>query len=263
MSRSVRLPVNGFKIALRGNRRQIGLWTSLCSNIVAELVGDTGFDWVVLDTEHAPNEPADILAQLQAMQGGTAEAVVRPPANDAVMIKRVLDVGARTLLIPFVQDAAEAAAAVVATRYPPAGIRGVSTAPRANRYGRVAGYHGTASDDICVVVQLETRNALTQLEAIAAVEGVDALFIGPSDLAADLGHLADSAHPEVQEAIADGCRRSLAAGRPIGILAPVEADARRYFEMGFGFVAIGSDVGVLASGCAGLLSRMQAAIGSD
>ena len=257
------LPPNPFKAALHENRRQIGLWSGLCSNVVAEVLAHAGYDWIVVDGEHAPNDPLSVLGQLQGLNGGTAEPVVRVPWNDAVAIKRVLDIGGRSLLVPFVQSEQEARQAVAATRYPPQGIRGVSVSHRGNRFGRVPGYLQTAQNDICVLVQLETRAALARLEAIAAVEGVDGLFIGPSDLAADLGHLGDSAHPEVQAAIADACARARAAGKAAGILAPVEADARRYFEMGFAFVAVGSDVGLLAAGSTNLLNRMREAIGEE
>jgi 4-hydroxy-2-oxoheptanedioate aldolase len=254
-------PPNRLKAALREQRRQIGLWSSLCSNVVAELLGYAGYDWIVVDTEHAPSEPLDVLSQLQALATGTAEPVVRVAWNDAVLIKRLLDIGARSLLVPMVQSADEARAAVAATRYPPHGVRGVSVSHRANRFGRVPGYLHNAEKEICVLLQLETRVALGGLEAIAAVEGVDGLFIGPSDLAADLGHLGNAAHADVQAAIADACARIRAAGKPAGILAPVEADARRYFEMGFTFVAVGSDVGLLAAGSTSLAARMREAIG--
>ena len=249
--------MNSFKQALAANHTLLGLWCSLASPIATEIVGDTGFDWVLLDTEHAPNDPAHILALLQAMRGAPAEPIVRPAANDPVLIKRLMDVGARTLLIPMVDDAQQARAAVAATRYPPAGIRGVASAPRASRYGRTAGYHAGAADEACVLVQLETRRALTQLEAIAAVEGIDGIFIGPSDLAADLGHLANAGHPDVQAAITDAFERARAAGKPAGILTPVEADAKRYLAMGFTFVAVGSDQGLLASSSTALLNRMR------
>lgn len=255
------LPPNRLKAALAAGRRQIGLWSSLCSNVVAEVLAYAGYDWIVVDTEHAPSAPLDVLAQLQGLAAGTAEPVVRVAWNDTVLLKRLLDIGARSLLIPFVQSAAEARRAVAATRYPPEGVRGVSVAQRANRFGRVAGYLPHAAEQICVLVQLETREALVELEAIAATEGVDGLFIGPSDLAAALGHLGDAAHPEVQQAIGDACQRVRAAGKPAGILAPVEADARRYFQMGFTFVAIGSDVGILAAGSTALAARMREAIG--
>jgi 4-hydroxy-2-oxoheptanedioate aldolase len=173
--------------------------------------------------------------------------VVRVPWNDAVAIKRVLDIGGRTLLVPFVQSAAEARQAVAATRYPPKGIRGVSVAHRGNRFGRLSTYMKDAEQVICLLVQLETRAALDQIEEIAAIEGVDGIFIGPSDLAADLGHLGNAGHPEVQAAIAEACERIRAAGKPAGILTGVEADARRYLQSGFTFVAVGSDVGLLAA----------------
>jgi len=255
------LPPNTFKAALNEGRRQIGLWSSLCSNIAAEIIAGSGFDWIVLDSEHAPNEVPGLLSQLQAMATSTTEPVVRIPWNDAVTIKRVLDIGARSLLIPFVQNAEEARAAVAATRYPPLGIRGVSVGPRANRYGRVSGYHHVAHESVCVIVQIETRSTCTQIEAIAEVEGIDGIFIGPSDLAADLGHLANPRHPEVQTAIADACARIRAAGKASGMLTGDPEEACRYLAAGFTFVAMGSDAGVLASATAKLaaMGKEQAA----
>jgi 2-keto-3-deoxy-L-rhamnonate aldolase RhmA len=173
---------------------------------------------------------------------------VRPPWNDLVLVKRYLDVGAQTLLIPFVQSADEAARAVSSMRYPPHGVRGVAAAQRANRYGRAADYFTRVHDELCLLVQLETRQALAALEAIAAVEGVDGLFFGPSDLAADLGHLGNPRHPDVQDALAAACARARRAGKAAGTLAPVEEDARRYLEMGFAFVAVGTDIGLLRHG---------------
>ncbi|HEY4084385.1 MAG TPA: HpcH/HpaI aldolase/citrate lyase family protein [Bryobacteraceae bacterium] len=246
------LPPNTFKAAIASGTEQIGLWSSLCSNIATEIIAGSGFDWIVLDTEHAPNEVPGLLSQLQAMHGSPTEPVVRVAWNDTVIIKRVLDIGARTLLIPFVQNAEEARAAVAATRYPPRGVRGVSVGPRANRYGRVPGYHHTAHESICVIVQIETRSACSQIEAIAAVEGIDGIFIGPSDLAADLGHLANPKHPEVQAAIADACKRIRAAGKGAGMLTGDPEEACRYLANGFTFVAMGSDAGVLAGATAKL-----------
>ncbi len=263
MSTAASLPPNALKAALREQRPQIGLWSSLCSNVVTEVLSYAGYDWIVVDTEHAPSGPMDVLAQLQGLAAGTAEPVVRVAWNDAVLIKRLLDIGARSLMVPFVQSAAEARAAVAATRYPPHGIRGVSVVHRANRFGRVPGYLQTAQQDICVLVQLETRSALAALEDIAAIDGVDGLFIGPSDLAADFGHLGNAAHADVQGAIADACARIRAAGKPAGIITSVEADARRYFDLGFTFVAVGSDAGILAAGSSNLVARMRAAIGGD
>src|SRR5215813_5136151 len=256
-STSIALAPNLFKAAIAGKKQQIGLWSALCSNIAAEIVAGAGFDWVVIDTEHAPNDIPDVLRQLQAMARGTAEPVVRCTWNDAVIIKRILDVGARSVLVPFVQNAEEARRAVAATRYPPHGIRGFSAAPRANLFGRVANYHGRAHEEICVLVQIETRAALAEIEAIAAIEGVDGIFIGPGDLAADLGHLANAAHSEVQTAIADGCARIRAAGKPAGILAPDLDQAVRCLQSGFTFVAVGSDVGILSQGTNSLVARYR------
>lgn len=236
---------NAFKRALAQGKTQIGLWSSLCSNIGAEIVAESGFDWILLDTEHSPNEIPILVTQLQAMMRGTATPIVRPAWNDAVLIKRILDAGAPALLIPFVQNAEEAKRAVAATRYPPLGIRGVSGSNRAARYGRIKDYLQKANDEVCVLVQVETRSALEQLEAIASVPGVDGVFIGPADLAASFGHTGNQLHPEVQTAIEDAARRLKKVGKAAGILTPVEEDARRYLSWGYTFVAVGSDVGLL------------------
>jgi 4-hydroxy-2-oxoheptanedioate aldolase len=240
------LPHNKFKHALAQGRLQIGLWCSLCSNITAEVVADSGFDWLLLDSEHSPNEVPDLLQQLQAVARGTATPIVRPPWNDVVMIKRMLDIGAPSLLIPYVQNAEEARRAVAATRYPPEGVRGVTASGRAARYGRVKDYLKAAHTELCLLLQVETRTALDQLEAIASVEGVDGVFIGPSDLAASLGHVGNPQHPEVQAALEDAVRRLTAIGRPAGILTANEDEARRYIGWGYLFVAVGSDLGLLA-----------------
>ncbi len=173
---------------------------------------------------------------------------MRPAWNDAVLIKRLLDAGAQSLLVPFVRNAEEAARAVAATRYPPLGIRGVATVTRASRYGRVNDYASRAPEELCVILQLETRASLGELEAIAAIPGVDALFIGPSDLAADFGHLGDPGHPVVQAAIADAVSRCKGTGKPLGIFSPAEADARRYLDLGVSFAAVGNDAVMLRQG---------------
>ena len=237
---------NAFKAAIGAGHQQIGLWSSLCSNIVAEIIGDSGFDWILLDTEHSPNELPGLVVQMQALATGTATPIVRPAWNDAVLIKRILDAGAQSLLIPFVQNAEEAKRAVAATRYPPQGIRGITASGRAARYGRVPGYLDKAGSEICLLVQVETAEALSQLESIAAVEGVDGVFIGPADLSASLGHIGNPAHPEVQDAIKDAVTRLRKIGKPAGILTPNEAEARRYIEWGCTFTAVGSDLGLLA-----------------
>jgi 4-hydroxy-2-oxoheptanedioate aldolase len=250
---------NAFKHDLAAGKLQIGLWSSLCSNIAAEILSDSGFDWILLDTEHSPNEIPDLVGQLQGMQASKTTPIIRPAWNDAVLIKRALDIGAQSLLLPYVQNVAEAKAAVAATRYPPHGIRGVSVAARASRYGRTPGYLTKANDEICVLVQVETGQALKNLEAIAAVEGVDGVFIGPSDLAASLGHVGNPQHPEVQAAIKDAVTRLKAVGKPAGMLTGNEEEARRYIEWGYLFVAVGADVGLLAKNADALCKRFKSA----
>ena len=252
------LPANRFKRALAEGRTQIGLWTSLGTGLAAEVLGGAGFDWLLIDTEHSPTELPMVIDQLRAMEGSGVTPIVRPAWNDPVIFKRLLDTGVQTLLVPMVQSAEEARRAVAATRYPPEGIRGIAVVHRANRYGRVKDYHTRANAEMCVLVQLETRRALAELEQIAAVEGVDGLFIGPSDLAGDLGHLGNNRHPDAVAVFAEACARAQKAGKPIGILAPVEEDARRYLEMGFTYVAVGSDIGVLRNAVEQLRARFAA-----
>jgi len=251
------LPENGFKRAIAAGRLQVGLWSSLCSNIAAEIVADAGFDWILFDSEHSPNEIPGLLAQLQAAARGTAAAIVRPAWNDAVLIKRVLDIGAQSILVPYVQNAEEAGRAVAAVRYPPAGIRGVAAAARASRYGRVKDYLKTADREICLLVQVETRTALAALEAIAAVEGVDGVFIGPSDLSASFGHIGNPQHAEVQAALEQSVNRLKAVGKPAGILTLSEEEARRYIGWGYTFVAVGSDIGLLGRGADALARKFK------
>jgi 4-hydroxy-2-oxoheptanedioate aldolase len=251
------LPRNAFKQALARCERQVGLWSALASPIAADILAGAGFDWIVIDGEHAPNDISTLLPQLQAMRGGTAEPVFRVPWNELVIIKRALDVGARSLLVPFVQNAEEARRAVAAARYPPLGIRGVAVVMRATDYGRVQNYHRNAHLDTCILVQVETRAALREIEAIAAVDGVDGVFIGPSDLAADLGHLGNPKHPEVQAAIQDAAQRIRATGKSAGTLASNADDVEALFELGFNFTAAGSDVSFLARGAENLAARFK------
>jgi len=251
------MQTNTFKHAIAAGKLQIGLWSSLCSNIAAEIIADSGFDWILLDTEHSPNEIPDLVGQLQAMQGSATTPIIRPAWNDAVLAKRALDIGAQTLLFPYVQNAEEARRAVASTRYPPQGIRGVSVAARASRYGRTQGYLGKANAETCVLVQVETRSALGEIEAIAEVEGVDGVFIGPSDLAASLGHLGNPQHPDVQKAIENAVTRLNKAGKPAGILTGNEEEARRYIGWGYLFVAVGADVGLLARNADALAKKFK------
>lgn len=248
---------NPFKRGLGSGPPLIGLWSSLCSNLAADALADAGFDWIVLDGEHAPNTLPSLLGQMQALAGGTAEPVVRVPVNDAALIKRVLDLGARTILVPMVNTEEDAILAAAAVAYPPDGVRGVALATRANRFGRVPDYHARARDGVCLILQIETREALDAMPAIARVPGVDALFLGPSDLAADLGHLGRPGAPAVWEALARAVAVGAETGMPLGTLMPAEADARRCLDMGFRFVAVGSDMGLLARGADALAAKFK------
>ena len=258
------MPVNAFKRGLLARRPQIGLWSSLCSNVSVEIIAGSGFDWILIDTEHAPNEPPMVLSQLQAAMGGTATPIVRVAWNDAVLVKRHLDLGVQTFLVPFVQNAAEARRAVAATRFPQfGGVRGFASLSRASQFGRVAEYHQRAQEEMCVLVQVETRAALQEVEAIAAVDGVDGIFVGPGDLSSDMGHLGNPSHPEVLDAIARTIERINSSGKAAGILSPVEAEARRWLEMGALFVAVGSDVGILARASEALAAKYKNKLGAE
>lgn len=251
------LPPNLFKRALNQGRSQIGLWCSLPGSYAAEAVAGSGFDWLLLDTEHSPGDPLTVLAQLQAVAPYPVSAVVRPASNDAVLIKRLLDFGAQTLLIPYVQNAEEARAAVSAMRYPPDGIRGVSGVTRATRFGRVADYGRRAHEELCLLVQIETGEALDQLEAIASVDGVDGVFIGPADLAASLGHVGQPGHPEVKAVIEKAIGRIRACGKPAGILTPDNAFAARCIELGTTFTAVGVDAAMLVRASEALCEQFK------
>ena len=216
------LPQNSFKRALKAGKAQIGLWSTLSSNYSVEVIAGAGFDWILLDTEHSPVDPENLLGQLQAAAPYSTHPVVRVPWNDMVMIKRVLDIGAQSLLIPYVSSADEARAAVSYTRYPPQGVRGVAGTTRATRFGRIKDYAKRAHEEICVLVQVETRQGLDNLEAIAAVDGVDGVFIGPADLHASLGHMGEIANPKIVPLIEEAIGRIRKSGKAPGILTPNE-----------------------------------------
>ncbi|WP_392566943.1 2-dehydro-3-deoxyglucarate aldolase [Utexia brackfieldae] len=236
---------NQLKDDLLAGKTRIGCWGALGSLITTEILGYAGFDWILLDSEHAPNDVLSLIPQLMALKESSAAAIVRPACNDPVLIKRLLDIGFYNFLIPFIETEAQARQAVAATRYPPEGIRGVSVAHRSNQFGRIKDYFDNINRCISVMVQIESQLALDNLSAIAAVDGVDLLFIGPSDLSASLGHFGDPNHPDVQKAIQFVFDVAKKLHKPCGILAPVEADARRYMAMGASFVGVGSDVGIL------------------
>ncbi|HWM41525.1 MAG TPA: HpcH/HpaI aldolase/citrate lyase family protein [Burkholderiales bacterium] len=251
------LPENAFKRALRAAKPQIGLWSSLSSNYTVEVIAGAGFDWILLDSEHSPADIENLLTQLQAAAPYPTHPVVRIPWNDMVTIKRVLDIGAQSLLVPYVSTPNEAKAAVSFTRYPPAGVRGVAGTTRATRFGRVAEYARRAHEEICLLVQVETQQALDNLEAICGIEGVDGVFIGPADLHASLGYPGEIANPKVKPLIDDAIRRIRKAGKAPGILTPNEADARHWLECGALFVAVGADVGILARGAEALAAKFK------
>lgn len=235
---------NQFRKDLIAGKNLIGCWCSLASPITTEVLGLAGFDWLLLDGEHSPNDVLSFVPQLMALKDSPSAPVVRPQWNDTVQIKRLLDAGFHNFLIPFVQSADDARAAVAATRYPPQGVRGLSVSQRNNRYGTVKDYFKVVNDNIAVMVQIENMTGVEAIDEICGVEGVDGVFIGPGDLSATMGYIGNPAHPEVQAVIARICASAKAHGTPVGILAPAEADARRYLEMGISFVAVGSDLGV-------------------
>jgi len=258
--KNMEMPVNSFKQSLKAGRRQIGLWCALASAYSTEICAGAGFDWLLIDTEHSPNDVSEVLAQLQALAAYPVHPVVRPAWNDAVLIKRILDLGAQSLLIPYIETREQAEQAVAAARYPVTGVRGlrgVAGTTRASYFGRVKDYHRLANDQICVLLQVETRLGLDNLEAIAGVEGVDGVFIGPSDLSAGLGHLGNPGHPEVLAAIDDAMRRIIRCGKAPGFLTPDEAISRRYIEQGCLFPAVGIDLSLLARGTEQLAKRFK------
>lgn len=242
------VPVNHFKRAIKDGQSQIGFWCSLASHVSVEILAGSGFDWLLLDTEHSPNEIPQVYSQLQAVMENNTHAIVRPPWNDMVMIKRFLDAGVQTLLIPTIQTREEAEQAVAYTRYPPRGARGYASASRSSRFGRIDDYHTRCEEEICVLVQIETKRGLDNLDAITAVEGVDGVFIGPGDLSADLGYLGQTGHPEVRKVVEDAITRIREIGKAPGVLTGVEEEILAYKQAGCLFSAVGSDAGLLARG---------------
>ena len=241
-------PVNRFKARLRDNDTLIGLWMALGDPSAAELCATTGFDWLVVDAEHGPNELRDILAILRAAHGHPG-LVVRPRDDNRALIKQVLDIGAQTLLVPMIETADQAREVVRSAMYAPLGARGVGASlARASAYGSVANYVTTANDEICLLLQVETRLGIDNLEQILAVKHVDGIFIGPADLAADMGYPGNSDAPEVQAVILDALTRIRAANRAAGILTMDRAQAASYLRHGVDFLAVGSDVTILAAG---------------
>jgi 2-keto-3-deoxy-L-rhamnonate aldolase RhmA len=252
------MPVNAFKRSLRDGTMPVGTWLMSASAGAAEALGCLGFDFLVVDMEHVPIDIPHALALLQAIGGTPAQAVVRLAANDPVLVKRAMDIGAQTLMFPFVQDEAEAARAVAATRYPPQGMRGFAAMHRGSRYATVPDYGRRANDEACVIIQLETPAAIGRLGAIAEVPGVDAIFLGPGDLAATSGHIGQIVHDDVQAQLrrcAEECGR---LGMPIGTVGPTPEMVKAFIGYGYSFVAVASDMGMMMRQAADFLDRVRA-----
>ncbi|MFE3836331.1 HpcH/HpaI aldolase family protein [Pseudogemmobacter sonorensis] len=256
------LPPNGFKRALAEGRSQIGIWCTLPGGVTAELLAGTGFDWILLDTEHALTDLPDIHGMLQAVAASPVAPVVRVQENSAVLIKRALDMGALTLMVPYVQSPEEAEAAVRAMRYAPRGIRGLAGLTRASRYGAVADYIARAEEELCLIVQVETADAVARIEEIASVDGVDAVFIGPADLSASMGLAGQTGHPAVVAKIEEAIARLRAIGKPSGILTLDLDFARRCIGLGTRFTAVGVDMALLRRAALGLAAEFSGFSGS-
>jgi len=252
-------PKNEFKQALADGQRLIGCWLSFAEGSVAEMMGTTGFDWLVIDGEHGPNDIRSIRDQLMALQASSSHAVVRVPVGETWVIKQVLDAGAQTVLVPIIESAEQAREVVRACQYPPHGTRGVgASATRASRFGSVTEYIPTADQEICVLLQVENRAGIDALDEILAVEGVDGVFIGPADLSTDMGFQGDSAHPEVRKVIANSMAKIAASGKAPGILGVSEEATQSYLDMGAQFLAVGLDVMLLVQSARALSARWKA-----
>jgi 4-hydroxy-2-oxoheptanedioate aldolase len=255
----MQIPQNSFKAAMRAGTPQIGLWVGLADANAAEALAGTGFDWLLLDGEHAPNDPQSILAQLRAIAPYPVQAVVRPVVGDVALVKQYLDIGAQTLLIPMIDTAEHAALMVKAMRYAPAGIRGMGAAlARASRWNQVDNYLARADEQMCLLVQAETRLAVQHLQAIAETEGVDGVFFGPADLSASMGYPGQPGHPEVVQTMLDGIALVRKAGKAPGILMTDPVQAQRYLDAGALFVAVGVDVSLLVAAATALVRRFKA-----
>jgi len=260
----MQIPHNQFKTALRAGQTQFGLWLGLAETFTAEICAGAGFDWLLIDAEHGPNDLRSILAQLQAIAPYTSQAVVRPPQGDHVLIKQLLETGVQTLLIPMVESAAQARGLVEAMRYPPAGMRGVGSAlARASRWGRIDNYAALSDAQMCLLVQVETRAGYECLDEILAVDGVDGVFFGSADLAASYGYLGQSTHPDIVAAIEEGLQRVRAAGKAGGVLCGDRALNQRYMQAGANFVAVGVDALLLSAATTALARSYKPELGNE
>lgn len=254
------LPKNTFKAAINAGRQQIGLWNSINDPVICEMLAGCGYDWMLIDCEHSTMGPQEVLSRLQAVAPYPVQPVVRPSILDAAEIKKIMDVGALSILVPYVQNADEARLAAAAVDYPPGGMRGVAGITRASRFGTIPGYHARAREEVCLLVQIETKEAMANLEDIAAVPGVDGVFIGPSDMAASLGHPGNPAHPDVQAACLDAVRRVRAAGKPAGFLTPDQSFLPQIIEAGSLFTAVDVDLAILRRNAVARAEEWQARI---
>ncbi len=249
---------NRFKTAIKQGKPQIGLWLDMGEAITAEIAGTAGFDWLVIDGEHGPNDLRSIIDQLRALTTSPAEPVVRVPTGESWIIKQMLDAGARTLLVPMVDSAEQAQALVAAMHYPPRGIRGMgAVVARASAFGTIEDYSQTASDGVCLLIQAETRAAIADLDNILKVDGIDGVFIGPADLAADMGYLGRIDEKEVQDVIEASILKIVSAGKAAGILTFNETFNKRYLELGASFVAVGADVTEFSNALRSLSARYK------
>jgi 4-hydroxy-2-oxoheptanedioate aldolase len=256
---AVQLPLNTFKKALQEGQTQIGLWVGLADAYVAEALAGTGYDWLLIDGEHAPNDVRSTLAQLQAVAAYDSHPIVRPVKGDTALIKQLLDIGAQTLLIPMIETAQQAEEMVRAMRYPPTGIRGVGSAlARSSRWNQIHGYLAQADSQLCLLVQVESVAGLAAVDQIANVDGVDGVFFGPADLSASMGYLGQPGHPAVSRAIIDGMAQVKRAGKAAGILTSDILQAKAYIEAGAAFVAVGVDTTLLVRGAKALLENFRA-----
>ena len=256
------LPLNHFKRAIASGKRPVGTWLMSGAPATAEALGCAGFDFLVVDMEHVPIDTGAMIEILRTVAGTPAQAIVRPPWNDMVMVKRAMDAGALSLLFPFVQNADEARRAVASTRYPPDGVRGVAGTHRGSRFGAVANYLKRANEEVCVIVQIETPAALLRLEEIAAVPGVDSIFVGPGDLSASMGHIGDIGNPAVQEQLAAAAASCRKLGKPCGIVGATPEMVAKFVEYGYSWVAIGSDMSMMVGRAQEYLSKVRGVAGA-
>lgn len=248
---------NHFKQRLK-TQQQIGLWVGLADAYGTEIAANAGYDWLLIDGEHAPSDLRTTLAQLQSIAAYPSQAVVRPPIGSVQLIKQLLDIGAQTLLIPMIETVEQAELMVKAVRYPPHGIRGVGAAlARATRWNSIANYYATAHENICLLIQIESVAGLENLDAILKVDGIDGIFIGAVDLSATMGYEGNPNHPEVQKAVVDAIQRIRAAGKAAGILSTTHDVTQQYLDLGTEFVAVGVDTSVLMNSLRDLLAQYK------